>query len=255
MPLPGHLIRVFAPRSLAYSLTSFANQPSHGFPVAAGSKRKHYIEKLGATASVFFDRVEGMAADLGMKIEWEGRLGSSWDSHKLILLAMEQDEAAAAAAQAQQQSNEGEAATSVVPYARTDETVMALFRGIFEESRDPADRHFLVEVALRVGLVEDGTQLLAWLDEPELRARVEAETAHAKAQRISAVPTFVVQGRYRVGGMQEPGVFLMLFDKIRANEHGLGRPIPDVTGDFMEAKICSGEQAYSREREERERKI
>ncbi len=200
-------------------------------------------------ASVFFDRVEGMAADLGIKIEWEGRLGSSWDSHKLILLAMEQDAAAAAdavAAQAQQQqlqqqqSDEGHAAAAggALPYTRTNETVMALFRGIFEESRDPADRHFLVEVALRVGLVQDGTELLAWLDDPELRARVEAEIAHAKAQRISGVPTFVVQGRYRVGGMQEPGVFLMLFDKIRANEHGLGRPIPDVSGGFMEAKIC-----------------
>ncbi len=42
------------------------------------------------------------------------------------------------------------------------------------------------------------------------------------------MPTYVVRGRYRVGGMQEPGVFLMLFDKIRANEHGIGGPVPDV---------------------------
>ena len=195
-------------------------------------------------ASAFFDRVEGMAADLGMKIEWEGRLGSSWDSHKLILLAMEQDSAAYAQQQQQQhqESHEGHAAAvgDVLPYKRTDETVMTLYRGIFEEGRDVADRHFLVEVALRVGLVQDGTELLAWLDDPDVRARVAAETAHAKAQRISAVPTFVVQGRYRVGGMQEPGVFLMLFDKIRANEHGVGRPmpIPDVVASgCMEMKI------------------
>lgn len=47
-------------------------------------------------------------------------------------------------------------------------------------------------------------------------ARVDAETVRARRDvGITAVPSYVVNGRYRVGGMQEPGVFTGLFERIR----------------------------------------
>lgn len=75
----------------------------------------------------------------------------------------------------------------------------------------------LVPLALSHGLASSETDLLAQLDSPELNARVDAEMVRARREvGVMAVPSYVVNGRYRVGGWQEPGVFERLFERIRA---------------------------------------
>lgn len=44
------------------------------------------------------------------------------------------------------------------------------------------------------------------------------ETRTKNEVGIVAVPSFVIQGRYRVGGKQEQSVFLDLFERIRKAE-------------------------------------
>jgi predicted DsbA family dithiol-disulfide isomerase len=102
------------------------------------------------------------------------------------------------------------------------ERVLAvLFRGVFEEERDPSDPDFLAEVGMAAGLFSDvraGRRAL--LDDVELTARVDAEERQARNGGICASPSYSIQGRYRVGGMQEASVFLKLFDKIAGAEGG-----------------------------------
>lgn len=174
----------------------------------AYDKTTYYIKKFGpAGAPAVLARVRREAAALGLPLTFEGRTGNTRDSHLLLLLAQRRSQRHLAAMQA------------------------ALFRGIFEEGRDVSDRGFLLEAAAEAGLLEgpsedgggegDEEHVLAWLDGREGRELVDALERRAKAVvGIAAVPSFVVQGKFRVGGKQEEGVFLDLFERIRSEEGG-----------------------------------
>lgn len=150
---------------------------------------------------------EAEALGLG-PLSLAGRVGGTRDSHLLLLRAQERG---------------GDAAARRLQGA--------LFRGEFGRGRDISDRGFLLEAAREAGMVADGAGgeakagaeaeagLVAWLDSEEARAMVDGLESRAKSEvGIVAVPSFVVQERYRVGGKQEEGVFLELFERIRRAE-------------------------------------
>lgn len=148
------------------------------------------------------------AAALGLSINWDGLCGNTRDSHVLLLLAQE--------LQQQQQQQQQEEGGDNNNNNLLRETQDALFQGSFHRGRDVSDRAFLAEVALEVGLCGSGDEVLARLDEEGARAEADALDRRAKeVVGITAVPSYVVQGRYRVGGQQESEVFLRLFDRIR----------------------------------------
>jgi predicted DsbA family dithiol-disulfide isomerase len=167
-----------------------------------------------AKAAAWFQMVNDRASALGLSINWDGLCGNTRDSHVLLLLAQKQQQQQQ---QQQQHEHEGE--------GRDDssrgrnilrDTQDALFDGVFDRGRDVSDRHFLAEVALEVGLCESEEVVFACLDEPAARAQADAlDRAAKKVAGITAVPSYVVQGRYSVGGQQDSEVFLKLFDKIR----------------------------------------
>lgn len=69
---------------------------------------------------------------------------------------------------------------------------------------------------VRAGL--DGEEVRMWLDSERGGEEVDREVAVAKRNLVSGVPNFTVQGKYEVGGAQDPGVFLRLFEKIKEDE-------------------------------------
>lgn len=181
----------------------------------AYDKTTYYTKKFGpAGAPAVLARVRREAAALGVPLTLAGRTGNTRDSHLLLLLAQRRSQRHLAAMQA------------------------ALFRGAFERGRDISDRGFLLEAAAEAGLLvgpRDGAQghedegcegesdVLAWLDGREGRELVDGLERRAKAVvGIAAVPSFVVQGKYRVGGKQDEEVFLELFERIRREESRRG---------------------------------
>lgn len=147
------------------------------------------------------------AAALGLAINWDGLCGNTRDSHVLLLLAQKLQQQK----QLQQQEGGGKSNNDLLR-----ETQDALFHGAFHRGRDVSDRAFLAEVALEVGLCGTEDEVLARLDEDGVRTEADALDKRAKeVVGITAVPSYVVQGRYRVGGQQESEVFLRLFDRIR----------------------------------------
>lgn len=133
------------------------------------------------------------------------RRGSSTrDSHLLLLLAQRRSQAALVALR------------------------RALLDGVFGAGggggvgRDVGDRGFLLEVAGAAGLLRgegEEAEVLAWLDGAAGRELADGLDRRAKREvGIAAVPSFVVQGRFRVGGKQEEGLFLDLFERIRRTE-------------------------------------
>ena len=81
----------------------------------------------------------------------------------------------------------------------------ALFRAHFAEGRNLADPQTLVDAGATGGLPAE--RIRALLASDEGLAEVHAQLAQARSMGISAVPTFVIDGRYAVQGGQAPEVF------------------------------------------------
>ena len=89
-----------------------------------------------------------------------------------------------------------------------------LLTGHFREGMDIGDRAQLADAAVSAGMDRGrATELLAG---DEGRAEVEQQIGRARAMGITAVPTFVFQGRYAVQGAQETSAFLQVLERLSA---------------------------------------
>jgi predicted DsbA family dithiol-disulfide isomerase len=82
--------------------------------------------------------------------------------------------------------------------------VERLFRAHFAEGRQLGGIDDLVALAAEVGL--DPDEVRAALDDGTYAPAVAADLEQARAYGISAVPFFVLDGRYGVAGAQSPDV-------------------------------------------------
>lgn len=111
------------------------------------------------------------------------------------------------------------ARSAAVPGGRGPQTQMHLletiFREYFERDHDLSDRNWLRSV---------GASILAPEVSPaEIQACLESEEWHRAIDRLSdrnrdefsAVPVFILQGRFIAGGWQRPELFLEIFERIR----------------------------------------
>jgi predicted DsbA family dithiol-disulfide isomerase len=190
-------------------------------------------------AATLIKRLTASGEAIGIRFRWEGHTGNTRDSHKLVLLARDKDRdrmdlgssddddtAAAGGSRPGQRQRQhrhddqgsAEGVTATTAGSGTDSVqdafLAAMYKGAFEDGRDVSDRAFLIETAARVGLADED-EVRGWLDSDVAGRLVDREAARARDMDIQAVPSYVVQGRYRVGGCQEPGVFTSLFDKLR----------------------------------------
>jgi len=81
----------------------------------------------------------------------------------------------------------------------------ALFRAHFAEGRDVGDVETLVEIAAGAGMDAEGTR--AVLQSSEGTRAVQEAIAEAQRLGITAVPTFVFEGRWAVQGAQATSTF------------------------------------------------
>lgn len=69
---------------------------------------------------------------------------------------------------------------------------------------------------MKAGL--DESEVKAWLKSDQGGPEVDREVDEAKRAYISGVPNFTIQGKYQIGGAEDPTVFLETFEKVRAEE-------------------------------------
>ncbi|KAL5881897.1 hypothetical protein ACKVV1_006762 [Pyricularia oryzae] len=208
--------------------------PFFVFPNVKGSTytyREIYTRAHGpARAADFFRRLEVAGAPLGISFDWHGRTGDMAASHKLLLWASEMSSGSGHQDGAPSLGLEDDlypsppgsprvAAIDDDDGRRTPlrRLIMALYSGVFEQGRNISDRGFLASAAVDAGLARDQGQALRWLDAAEAND-ILAERTAAIPDEISAVPCFVVQDKFQVGGAQPPDVFLQVFERIQ-REH------------------------------------
>lgn len=88
----------------------------------------------------------------------------------------------------------------------------AVFRAYFTEVQDIGDRAVILSLAAGCGLDEAG--LARALDERRFQARLRSVTQEARTRGINSAPTFIVDHRFAVVGMQPEAQFRQLLQKI-----------------------------------------
>jgi predicted DsbA family dithiol-disulfide isomerase len=159
--------------------------------------------------------IRALGAPLGVMLNpdfMHGTTGGSIDSHRLLALVRRRRGSAAVV-----------------------RLVEAIFSSIFEFNQDVANLGVLAKLAadqtpwgtpvldpadrIDLGMTED--EILYWLHGDEFRHEVTIGCTRLPAG-IKSTPTFAVQGKYLIGGYQDPSVFVKLFERIEAQ----GGPSP-----------------------------
>ncbi len=87
-----------------------------------------------------------------------------------------------------------------------------VFKAYFTDLHDIGDRAVICGLAVHCGL--DAADLSRALDEGRYAARLRAVSGQAHAGGINSAPTFIIDNRYAIVGMQPEGQFRQLLQKI-----------------------------------------
>lgn len=156
-------------------------------------KRQYYKDKFGEQrTAMIFERLAAVGKDVGIHFSFGGRTGNTRDSHRLIQLG---------------KSKSPEMQTKVVE---------ALFKAYFEDEKDITSHEVLRESGIIAGLEEQ--EVKEWLDSDKGGPEVDREVREAQRKDISGVPNFTLQGKYEIGGAQDPEAFVKIFERIKEVE-------------------------------------
>jgi predicted DsbA family dithiol-disulfide isomerase len=148
------------------------------------------------------DRLAHAGREAGIDFRWDGkRRVNTFDAHRLAAWA---------------EGGAGGATTRPALEQR-------LFRAYFTENLDIADHGVLAGLAADVGL--DGPVAAEALALGAGADQVRAEEARAGELGISAVPTFVIQGRWAIPGAQDVDTF------VRVLQRAADRIVPLATSE------------------------
>ncbi|KAI9005236.1 thioredoxin-like protein [Gaertneriomyces semiglobifer] len=90
--------------------------------------------------------------------------------------------------------------------------VEQLFRDYFERNKNIGDINVLADAAQRVGLNRE--EVIEYLESPFGIQEVKDQIEQAYRRRITGVPHFRIDGRYELGGAQDPEAFVEIFEAI-----------------------------------------
>lgn len=152
-------------------------------PAPGVDKMEAYRAKFGAArVAKMVPYMKAVGRSAGIKFSYEGKVGNTLNSHRLVELAQKQ--------------NKG------------DEMIEVLFAFYFEQERDISDDNVLIEAASKVGI-----DAKAFLASDKLRDEILKEEAAVKRMGITGVPAFIVNGKARMSGAQDTDTWLEFFRK------------------------------------------
>ncbi|KAH0610890.1 uncharacterized protein H6S33_011317 [Morchella sextelata] len=185
-------------RKLNRAITEFsASNPGHTFditwkpyylnpdsPKVGIDKTEFYYSKFGAERVVpMFQRLSAIGEAEGIHFKFGGKTGNTRDSHRLIQMAKEK--------------------------GLQTRMVEELFAAYFENEKDITSFETLLDAAKKAGLEED--EVKGWLGSDAGGDIVDKEVHVAQRHGISGVPNFTINGRYEIGGAQDPREFIAVF--------------------------------------------
>ena len=159
-------------------------------PAPAVPMREYLERRFGARAGAMTERVVESAREEGIMMDYDrGLAANTLDAHRLLRLAEREHGAE-------------------VQRALKDE----LLRAHFSAGADVADAETLSRLAGAAGM--DPERAREYLVSGEGRNEVTAEIEDARRLGITAVPTFVFDGKYAVQGAQPASAFLQALETV-----------------------------------------
>ncbi|CAG7649089.1 DsbA family oxidoreductase [Actinacidiphila bryophytorum] len=162
-------------------------------PSAPHEARPHHevlAAKFGARAAAMDRQIAALGAEEGIAFEFDTVLeNNSLLAHRLLRFTLEEYGPEA--------------------QVRLKGRLMA---GHFGEGMDIGDHEHLTDAAVAVGLDRDA--VAAFLSGDELHDEVLDDIDEARRLGITAVPTFVFEGKWAVQGGQETSVFLQALEQV-----------------------------------------
>ena len=152
-----------------------------------------YASKFGPEkAAMIYQRLADVGKEVGINFSFGGKTGNTRDSHRVIEMA----------------GRKGEEVQNRV--------VEELFKAYFENEQDITNHDVLKAAAVKAG-IEDG-EVDGWLKSDEGGNAVDKAVTEAQVKGISGVPNFTLQGKYEIGGAQDPEAFVRVFEKVKKME-------------------------------------
>jgi predicted DsbA family dithiol-disulfide isomerase len=161
-------------------------------PGVAGPVLDAYAKKFGGPerAAAIIANVSERAAEVGLDFRMDRALrANTLLAHRLIWMAGQPDS----------------------PVAQ-DDVKERLLRAYFHDGANIGDPDILADCAAEVGFDRD--EVHAFLASGRGTDEVRAELDHASDNGITAVPTYVINGRWAIPGAQEPETFAQVLRKM-----------------------------------------
>ena len=97
-----------------------------------------------------------------------------------------------------------------------DKVVERLFRAYFEENRSLGEQSVLEMCAREAGLSSEDDNIADFLSNSEsgLREVKQEMQDYGRAYQCSGVPMFIIAGKVKLSGAQEPDAFLSVFGRL-----------------------------------------
>lgn len=150
---------------------------------------EHLASKYGTTpaqAQMMIDRMTSVAAEEGLDFRFDiARRGNTFDAHRLLHLALHK--------------------------GLQDSLKEQLDRATFTEGLAVSDHQALAQIATQVGL--DEVEVKEVLTSDMYSDAVREDEAQARVYGISAVPFFVIDGKYGIAGAQPAEVIAAALER------------------------------------------
>ncbi|KAJ3564829.1 hypothetical protein NPX13_g7714 [Xylaria arbuscula] len=159
--------------------------PAVGIPV-----KERMVQKFGHDRlDMMQQRLTMIGREEGINFSFNGRIGNTRDSHRLIQLG-------------KTKGNDVE-----------NRVVQELFKSYFEGDGDITSHATLIAAAEKAGLTS--AEVKEWLETGKGGTEVDREVQEAYAKGISGVPNITIQGAHSIGGAEDPEVFMSIFTRIK----------------------------------------
>ena len=168
-----------------------------------------YAKRYGPDmATMQIERIESMAAGEGLEFHYGTALNSNtMDAHRLVKHIKSKDK------------------------KKADELIHCLYNAFFRDNRVLADHEVLKDIATGIGI--DAAEVDSVLNGRDYRSDVEADENVAHRYGVTAVPFFLVNGKYGIHGAVDVSEFEQVLKKAIDEEDAM-----DMTGSVCGPDGC-----------------
>jgi len=172
-------------------------------------RKTFLMEKYGPKYETLVTVMKGMAESLGLKITENGQLSQTTRAHRLSAKAY------IVGGQELQQA-----------------LLQSYFKAYFEEGKDIGNLDLLGDLAQSAGIMTKD-ETINFLKSNELNEEVEATIAKARANGIKGSPVTIIDGKFKLDGVQTKDTFVQVFKRLGKCENTTipGSPCSETSSD------------------------